>query len=390
LNSLQIDTDFDDDIMSHHVTRQPSVFRGVLADDPEEWMRYMSVWIASHRTMDEIAKINMAALFLDGSALEWFYSLQIGGDIDGGSITRFETFKDRFLDRFRKDHIDTSRLVQEIWEMRQLPGQSTEDFVESVRKKAIKVDLSRAETVLAIRAGLRGDIKAIIMQHPEVTTMEDIVKWGTVAERYPPASSEVSKELIEMVKRIDETMHRVNVRPLVHDQASNDDGHALVQAEPAPSQEFAQNQSTWRPSNNVWRQSNQSNWRSPNQNEWRSPGQNNWRSSNQTNGQNSNFQRGAPRYQSVGPQQYQQPRPNGNRPSSGFANNRPTQSNNGQVQNGYSSSGQQFPPCQGCGRTTHSRSMCPANGTDCWKCGKIGHWGRICRSAPGPTPSTQA
>ena len=42
--------------------------------------------------------------------------------------------------------------------------------------------------------------------------------------------------------------------------------------------------------------------------------------------------------------------------------------------------------CYGCGSSTyHSRSTCPAYKSSCHKCGKVGHFARVCKSQKGLT-----
>ena len=55
----------------------------------------------------------------------------------------------------------------------------------------------------------------------------------------------------------------------------------------------------------------------------------------------------------------------------------------GQQPNWYSAGQWQAPRyCAYCGREPHARSRCAADGQTCSRCGKVGHFARVCRSAP--------
>jgi hypothetical protein len=341
------------------------------------------MWITTQRTTDDVSRINVVGRSLEDSARDWFYTLNIGGGgtNSGARIDSFEQFRRAFLERFQKTIPDRWRLVQEVWEMRQSENQSTETFASEVNRKGVKAALTPDQILLAVRSGLRDDIKSAIMQHPEIETISDIVKWGTIAERYPQQNSGLTRELVETIRRIEETMHKAKFRPLVSTQ-------------PEESQ-------TFQGGGNVCSQDTQSGSRDENSGDGRCGDYNN-------------------EYQSIN--EYQQNfRPNGfqrnyqNRTyQSGNGNNRGYQGgsyNRGYQNNGnnngfqgrssfrsenYRSSGRfsapnqaesgesEAAPCSNCGFSNHRREICPAREADCRKCYKRGHFARMCRSVPGP------
>ena len=168
----------------------PPVFRGGLSDDAGSWLDHVSWWLNTQRAATERAKISYARVLLQDSALAWFDELEIvdppaavGAVIPEGAITTWEQFKTRFTERFRHDAATQWRDIANLWEVKQLPGQTTEDFVVLVQKKGKSSGATAEQITMAALAGLRNDIKAVVMQH-DPQDLNDIIKRGTCAERF--------------------------------------------------------------------------------------------------------------------------------------------------------------------------------------------------------------
>jgi len=348
-------------------SRAPEVFNGALQDDSQQWWKYAEMWLSTQRSTDEIAKINTLGLFFENAAREWFYTLPIGRNSpnQGRPITRLNEFKEAFLEQFKKDESDRFREIQGIWELRQTISQTTEEFVNMVNSRGIKAALDPAQILLAVRSGLRDDIKATIMQHPEIQSVTDIIRWGTIAERYPPATSNLTQELIETIRRIDETMHKFNLRPIIHtreEETPDNNNHTGDQQHGneafRESDGGCHNQTTYvdrRFTNDGGERRGGSN------NEY----QRDYRQDYRWNGQQRGYNSGPGRGNASRAGNYSPPGRFGESDNGGNGDSRDES-------------------CQFCGFANHNRSSCPARNAECRKCGKGGHYARMCRSTAGP------
>ena len=193
------DFDFPSDLTMSFAT--PPVFRGGLSDDAGSWLGHISWWLNTQRAPTERAKISYARVLLQDSALAWFDELVIadppaagGNPAPEGAITTWEQFKTRFTERFRHDAATQWRDIANLWEVKQLPGQTTEDFVVLVQKKGKSSGATAEQIKMAALAGLRNDIKAVVMQH-DPQDLNDIIKRGTCAERFCTPTSPTAIEV---------------------------------------------------------------------------------------------------------------------------------------------------------------------------------------------------
>jgi len=260
-----------------------------------------------------------------------------------------------------------------------------------VNSRGIKAGLDPAQILLALRSGLRDEIKSTIMQHPEIRSVADIIKWGTISERYPPSTSNLTRELVEAIKRIDDTMHKSNLRPIIQtkeEETPNNSNHTGYQqngnvAFGGSGGRFDNENTAFGESDGRFNNQIMYNRSFTSNGGERRGGYNNERQGGYQGGYQGSDQGGYQQdYRPNGPQRDYNSGPyRGN--ASGAGNYRPPGRFSGNNYNtGRGDSGSEI--CQFCGFPRHDRAICPARNAECGKCRKPGHWARVCRSTAGP------
>ena len=432
-----INTDSDNDPIDVGIMEsmgaQPEIFKGCLADDAESWLKFMDIWLETRRAnLNDRSRMCYAATYFREAALTWFHSLKIadarlgGQAVSGGGsstecnidaeecrddhvIKTYAEFREAFKERFKRQPEEEQEAVARLWEIRQMPGQTTESFVNKIRDIGNKVHASVNDQFRAAITGLREDIRGrtLVQGHPR--DLDQLIRWGTNAESYKiiEAGPEVSK-MASTISTINDTLAKLvagqmTLRPL-ETAKSPEPRRRSPTPPPAGS---SQKNVTWRDEseapgasarNQTW---NQSGFRGGNrgqQNRGRGgrgqgrPWNNNY-TSNQypqegyfgggngnygggngsygggngnVGGGNGNFGGGRGSYGGGYNQQQQQPGRSASA-SYGYANN----------YTGNTSS-----RCPNCAKS-HAFGECPARGTTCSSCGKPNHWRIACRSSRG-------
>jgi hypothetical protein len=364
-------------------SRQPQPFRGLMSDDPISFMRHMEMWVNTQRGADDLIKINLTGCLLENAGLDWFQSLQIGtkdGD-NRGKITKFSDFKELFLQKFKRDESDKFRLVQQIWETKQILGQSTEQYVNSMTTMARKVDLQPEQILLAIKSGLRADIKAAVMQHQDITTPSDIIKWGTIAEQYPPQVPGIAS-VLDSVHRIEENMRVPYMRPIV--MAKEEEPVRLEQTSFQGGVQATPMSNGYRPPQTELR-APQTGYQAPQsgygnqQNRYRPPQSAGGYSNNPgRRGGFNGFQRGYQQQNNRfnGPGNFQRQGQNGQ----GYGNPRGPARFNRNADRDWKGPVERGEACPCCGLApVHDGTVCPARDIECRRCAMKGHFARVCQ-----------
>lgn len=190
------------------ISAQPEIFRGSLTDDAEGWIKFMDIWLETRYTnFNDKRKMCSAATFLRDAALLWFHSLGITeGEGTGGTsaqrergppsyaqsseiiekdiIKTYSQFREAFKIRFKRQPEEEREAVARLWEIRQAPGQTTEDYVNKIREIGEKIHATTKEQFGAAITGLRDDIRGrtLVQGHPK--DLDQLIRWGTNAEHY--------------------------------------------------------------------------------------------------------------------------------------------------------------------------------------------------------------
>src|SRR5207245_2325446 len=153
------------------------------------------------------------------AALTWFHSLvivnarQLGrsGDdnacndenenVDGNVIQTYAEFREAFKERSKRQPEEEREAVARLWESRQMPGQTTENFVNKIRETGNKIHAIVNDQFRAAITILREDIRGrtLVQGHPK--DLYQLIRWGTNAESYKVI--EPGPEVSKMASKID-------------------------------------------------------------------------------------------------------------------------------------------------------------------------------------------
>ena len=182
--------------MSNH-DLNPGPFCGRKSEDAEAWLKAVMNWVVYKRLNAEAAMAAVALLLKEG-ALQWFYNLQ--DDIQGSMADFTREFKQRYI---TPNETNRWKDIVAVYEVKQTDGQSVNDYIDLVQKKGLKAEAKEEQVLAAIIGGLRPSIRQSVLQH-EPRTVQDIRKWGSVAESAEGQEGESSSALsaaVEEMKR---------------------------------------------------------------------------------------------------------------------------------------------------------------------------------------------
>ena len=316
----------------------------------------------------------------------------------------FESFCERFLQRFRRNEAEQRRMSSELWENKQSVGETTESFVNMMRKKGTIAN-ARPDTVIdATIHGLRSDIKTAISHH-ENLDLDGIIRWGSVAERL---AAETKSGENQKLQTIIDQLAKMQVSPI--NPANPQEGERSARS-PARAVHFEEGatrspyratapyrDSTPEPFHPSYGQGTYSREQSPNPQGYNGYPSNrfdrnagNWRGRVDRGqgpggqggftgqlrggyGSYSNQQRGG--YGGYGQQRGGYGGRQFSQQKSGDFNPNMSQGSNSQVvRNNFGNL------CFRCGKF-HPNRICPAINTSCANCGRGGHWRAVCRTPP--------
>lgn len=254
---------------------------------------------------------------------------------------------------------------------KQETGQTVEEFIAKVRKQGNLIGASQNEIYMAVITGLRHDLKAQIMQWDPVT-IEDVIKRGRVAERYP-----ITRAYHDNSGRTDEISKLMRTVNEISDKLTTPVQRARSTTPPRVRFEEIRNQDQGTQNRPLARE--QTPTRFETQGRPPTPPQHTQQTYNATN---TNREQDRPSYQTRynDQQRFDQPRPWQQR---GTYRQR---FNDGPRYTGNRYGNEQQAPgasCSSCGRNHEREERCPARGTTCGMCGKMNHWRICCRGGRG-------
>ena len=180
--------------MSNH-DLNPGPFCGRKSEDAEAWLKAVMNWVVYKRLHAEAAMAAVALLLKEG-ALQWFYNLQ--DDIRSSMADFTREFKQRYI---TPNETNRWKDIVAVYEVKQTDGQSVNDFIDLVQKKGLKAEAKEEQVLAAILGGLRPSIRQSVLQH-EPRTVQDIRKWGSVAESAEGQEGESSSALSAAVEEM--------------------------------------------------------------------------------------------------------------------------------------------------------------------------------------------
>ena len=374
----------------------PQIFTGI--EDAEHWWETVELWMTFRDLTGEKA-LAAVKLLLKGGAWQWYIGL------DERKKSHLREFEKAFKERYMTASINKWKDQTQVMNLNQ-GLQSVDDYITDAQNKRRKTDMSDDLFQAIIIRGLRPHIRQQVMQH-EPQTVEDIRKWGVVAETSEDTKDSTSdmatvmKALMELKADQKEmkaeaakarTTHNVhamnspgNSRPMTPTSMPKVQFQEAVQtAYYTPHQPVAYQQDNYGQAASGWQA--------------------------QQIPQTDNYYYGyceTPAYVNYYGSQGIQPRSGGWRgrgqgaetSSTRYGNQPQTRSNmpdananrigrfynnteiGGYRQRGTNEQPQTVSPCWNCGSTIrHGKDNCPAKDKRCLQCSKIGHFKAVCRS----------
>ena len=372
----------------------PQSFTGT--EDAEHWWETVELWLTFREFTGEKA-LAAVKLLLKGGAWQWYIGL------DERKKSNLGEFEKAFRERYMTASINKWKDQTQVMNLNQ-GLQSVDDYITDAQNKRRKTEMSDDLFQAIIIRGLRPHIRQQVMQH-EPQTVEDIRKWGVVAETSEDTKDSTSdmatvmKALMELKAdqkemkaeaakaRTTHNVHAMNSpgssRPMTPTSMPKVQFQEAVQtAYYAPQQPVAYQQDNYGQAASGW-QSQQTpqtyNYH------YETPAYNNYYGNYGTQPTSGGWGRGRGRGTGTSSTRY------GNQPQARFDSTNINPSRGGRVYNntqrgGYGPWGttEQAPtttPCWNCGSTTrHGRDNCPAKDKRCLQCSKIGHFKAVCRS----------
>ena len=369
----------------------PQTFTG--SEDAEHWLETIQLWLTFRDFTGEKA-LAAVKLLLKGGAWQWYIGL------DENKKSNLGEFEKAFRDRYMTAHINKWKDQTQVMDL--IQGiQSVDDYITDAQNKRRKTEMPDELFKAIVIRGLRQHIRQQVMQH-EPQTVEDIRKWGVVAETSEDTKDSTSdmtavmKALMELKadqKELKAEATRARSSHAIH--AVGSPGNSRPTTPKVQFQETAQ-AAYYMPSQPVTYQQNgygqgPSDWQAqqmqPTNNYdygyYEAPEYNNY--GNQESQPRSGGWRGRGRGAGTSSTRY------GNQPqtrfdSSNTHSNRGARLYNNTQRGGYQPRGgneqsSTASACWNCGSTTrHGKDNCPAKDRRCVQCGKIGHFKSVCRS----------
>jgi hypothetical protein len=150
------------------------LFFGNVGEDATLWLNSLRDFI-EYKTIAGDKKLSLFKLRLAGSAQTWMTSLP-----DDQKDT-FEHLAAAFLLRFLPKELEKFRYAKELFNEKQMPGQSVDDFISQIRKKSGIAGVDETTLAFIIINALSPNISSYVLEHDH-ETIEQILQHACVAE----------------------------------------------------------------------------------------------------------------------------------------------------------------------------------------------------------------
>jgi Retrotransposon gag protein len=332
------------------------LFFGNVGDDVTIWLNCLKDFI-QFKTIVADKQLSLFKLRLAGPAQAWMTSLP-----DGQKDT-FEHLETAFQTRFQPKELEKFKYAKELFNERQLPGQSVDEFITQIRKKSTIAGVDNSTLAFIIINALTPNISSYVLEN-EHDTIEKILQHARVAEltrSSAPSYTEgaVSQQistLTEQVSRLNQKIAGLSIA-VVDDspmkrQVSFEDVRGRSQS---PMHRETRERSGDRERERYPYQRNQYG-----ENRERS----NFRHQNDSANKNQQFSR--PSFRN-----YQRPEQNMGNDRSSYRSG-PTSVDRQRSTN----------TCATCGYASHANPLyCSMLNKRCYKCQAVGHGSRVCRAS---------
>ena len=324
----------------------PRPFTGKTTDsDGEGWLEYF-VRYCDHRRLDDKSKLTLFKMMMRDSAADWLAGqpAQKHDEDDEGELSRLvEAFSDNY---FRPGELRWKE-TGALWGQPQKADETVEDYMIRVRRCAKRLKMEGDALYDAVLHGLRPAIRMMVLsQKPE--GVDALVRAARVAEAAAPVSGDSLSSLVvklmetsaQAQERQTSELKALNSRVAALSVAQQETREAAINAVATPTSE--------RPTQYDGQPRRQ------------------FRQTPQIRQRNNYVQNFAGRQDGGEPRSFRTPY-------------RPPQQQQQQTRRSQGDGDE----CGNCG-LRHERGNCRATGADCRRCGRVGHFARVCRTSRPP------
>src|SRR6266516_4077282 len=205
---------FEDDMAGAHLLLP---FRGAYSENPQMWLSHFELWASTQRQLTERAKLAHFALYMKDAAQIWvtqFVFVDPPRDkserLPPEDVCDFEDLKRRFLERFRRPDAAWQE-VSNLFEREQDDIEGVEAYVNDMQRRGAMCGATPDNIRCAALNGLKPYLKGIILQH-NVENLDDVVKWGVIAERTAAKDSSDTASALADLKKMLEKVQQDNAK----------------------------------------------------------------------------------------------------------------------------------------------------------------------------------
>jgi Retrotransposon gag protein len=179
------------------------MFFGNIGEDATLWLNSLRDFI-DFKTIAADKKLSLFKLRLAGSAQTWMTALP-----DDQKDT-FEHLAAAFLLRFLPKELEKFRYAKELFNEKQMPGQSVDDFISQIRKKGSIAGVDETTLAFIIINALSPNISSYVLEH-EHETIEKILQHARVAELTRSAAPLCTNNTVaQQISTLTEQVTRLN------------------------------------------------------------------------------------------------------------------------------------------------------------------------------------
>ena len=188
---------------------KPPSFSGYASDDAFTFMKAFERYIAWKRITDDDRKSALFAVLLRDNAASWYDTLS------ATDKSTFTHLRNAFDKRYLSPAVVKHNSARTIFSRKQLPSESTDDFIAAMRRHAQLIEADDGILRYALLSGFRPHIANFVLQQ-KAESLDDIVEAARLAELTNASSATSDNSVIlEQLSQL-----QADVRRLGRDRSS--------------------------------------------------------------------------------------------------------------------------------------------------------------------------